>query len=182
MMLSGCTVALLTGKINASAQAVVGSGERALALCLTLAGGMGVWSGLMEILRATGDVDRIGRGLRRILRPLMPGVEDDAAWSAMGLNLAANLLGLGNAATPAGVEAAALLSRGGEAGLRALAMLLVMNNTSLQLLPSTVIALRSAAGAADPADIWWPTLVVSGVSTLVGVALMVLLQGRRKHG
>jgi spore maturation protein A len=88
-------------------------------------------------------------------------------------------MGLGNAATPAGIEAAKRLSALGEPGLRALAMLLAIDNASLQLMPTTVITLRQAAGAANPADIWGPTLLVSGASTLIAAGLMKLAQGRR---
>lgn len=137
----------------------------------------------MEVLAATGDVKRLGRLLRRILSSLFPGIADEESWSAIGMNLAANLLGLGNAATPAGLQAARLLSAQGEAGMKALGMLLVMNNAGLQLLPTTVISLRSAAGAANPADIWLPTLAVSAGATLLSCLLMCLVRrGGRRHG
>ena len=97
----------------------------------------------------------------------------------MSLNLSANLLGLGNAATPAGVRAAELLARRGEEGLRALAMLLALNNSSLQLMPTTVIALRAQAGSAAPADIWPAALLSSAAATLTAAALMMLCQRRR---
>ena len=135
----------------------------------------------MEILRETGDVERLGRCMRKGLAFLFPGLKDEACWSAMGMNLAANLLGLGNAATPAGIRAAQLLEKQGRAGLNALAMLLALNNSSLQLMPTTVITLRAAAGAAHPADIWPATLVSSGVATVVAAVLMRLACARGKR-
>lgn len=175
--------ALLTGRAGDAAQALMASGAGAVELMIALLGTMTLWSGLMEILAETGDVARIGRGLRRMLRPLFPGLTDEASWEAMSLNLSANLLGLGNAATPAGVRAAGLLSGQGEAGRNALAMLLALNNSSLQLMPTTVMALRAQAGSASPADIWPAALLSSAAATVTAAALMRLCQRRRaRHG
>ena len=79
-----------------------------------------------------------------------------------------------------GIEAAKRLAALGENGLRALATLLVLDNASLQLIPTTVITLRQSAGAADPADVWGMTLVVSGASTVIAVLLMGVVRSRRK--
>ncbi|MGN0747960.1 MAG: hypothetical protein ACI4ML_14935 [Aristaeellaceae bacterium] len=134
----------------------------------------------MELLSASGDVARLGHLLARAARDVYPGVEDEEGWAAVGMNVAANLLGLGNAATPAGIRAAQLLSAQGEEGVRALAMLLALNNSSLQLIPATVMTLRAAAGAADPADIWLPTMLSSLAATGVAAGLMLLLSLRRR--
>lgn len=180
LVLASVGLALAGNHTDAAGQALLGAGTEAIRLAMTLGGAMILWCGLMEILRRAGDVARLGRLMRRVLRPLFPGLEDDAAWDAMSLNLAANMLGLGNAATPAGVEAARRLTEPamGAPGLRALAMLLALNNSSLQWLPTTVIALRSAAGAARPADIWGPTLISSGAATAAAAMMMALAQRR----
>lgn len=182
VMAGACVYALFTGNAQGASAALLGSGEDAVKLLLTLLGTMTLWSGLMEILAASGDLERLGRFFRRAARPIFPGLEDDACWSAMSMNLSANLLGLGNAATPAGIEAARLLAAQGQTGLNALAMLLVMNNTGLQLIPTTVITLRQAAGSADPAGIWLPTLAVSLSATAAGVLLMYCIQRRGRKG
>lgn len=176
LIIASTTIALMTGRCNETVAELFASADEAVRLMLTLLGSMTLWSGLTEILSASGDVDRVGAVFRRWAKPLFPGLKDDACWSAMSMNLSANLLGLGNAATPAGIQAAKLLSMQGEAGMKALAMLLVLDNTSLQLMPSTVISMRQAAGAVRPADIWFPTLIVSGVSMLTGIILMMLVQ------
>lgn len=181
LMLAACVLAAAVSPAQ-GASALLESGSKAVDMALTLMGSMVLWGGLMEVLSATGDVARLGRGLRRRLRPLFGGMEDEACWEAMGMNLAANILGLGNAATPAGVRAAELLSGQGETGLRALAMLLVMNNAGLQVMPTTVIALRSAAGAANPADIWLPAMLSSLAASVCGCGLMWLVNRRSKHG
>ena len=175
--------AILTGRAGAASQALLESGSAAVELTITLLGTMTLWSGLMEILSETGDLRRIGRMLRQILRPLFPGLTDDACWEAMSLNLSANLLGLGNAATPAGIQAAERLARQGQTGLQSLAMLLVLNNSSLQLMPTTVIALRAAAGSSSPADVWPAAMAASAASTFTAACLMVWLNRRRRlHG
>ena len=175
--------ALMTGRAGVASQALLESGGTAVSLMITLLGTMTLWSGLMEILTETGDVRRIGLMLRWLLRPLFPGLDDDACWEAMSLNLSANVLGLGNAATPAGIRAAQLLAEHGQAGLRALAMLLALNNSSLQLMPTTVIALRAAAGSASPAGIWPACLISSGAATAAAAVLMAWRNRRRAgHG
>jgi len=174
LVMTTCMISLLSEGSGTTA-ALLQSGEGAVQFMLVLMGSMVLWSGLMEILNATGDIHRLGRLLRRVLAPLFPGLKDEESWAAMGMNIANKLLGLGNAATPAGIRAATLLEKQGEAGLQALAMLLVLNNSGLQLMPTTVITLRSAAGAADPADIWLPALAASGAATLCGGMLMWLL-------
>ncbi len=176
LLLSAMVCGLVKGEAGATSSALMESGNAAVKLLLTLLGTMTLWSGLMELLSASGDVQRLGRLFRRLGRPLFPGLTDEASWAAMGMNLAANLLGLGNAATPAGIEAARQLSGQGAAGLMALAMMLVIDNSSMQIIPTTVIALRQAAGSAAPADIWGATLLSSGAATVMGVVLMVLLQ------
>lgn len=183
MLVASCAAAMLTDGGAGAAGQLLQSGQGAVELMLTLAGSMVLWSGVMEILTRTGDVERLGRLLARVLSPLFGGVKDETCWSAMGMNMAANVLGLGNAATPAGIRAAQLLEKQGEAGLRALAMLLALNNSGLQLLPTTVMTLRSAAGAANPADVWLPGLMVSGAATLCAAVLMGLVnRGGMRRG
>lgn len=174
--------ALVSGKAGALAEAMLASGSRAVTLLTTLLATMTLWSGLMEILCAAGDVARLGRLFRWVLKPLFPGLEDDQAWHAVSMNLSANLLGLGNAATPAGIDAAKRLSALGQNGLSALAMLLVLDNASLQLIPTMVFTLRQAAGAENPADIWGMTLLVSGVTMAAAIMMMYLIQrGGQAH-
>lgn len=183
LMLASAVLALVTKTSSQSACAMLASGEQTIRLAMTILASMMLWSGVMEILSDTGDVARLGRVFRRLLKPLFPGLRDEEAWDAMSMNLSANLLGLGNAATPAGIAAARRLAALGETGMRSLAMLLVLDNTSLQLIPTTVMTLRQAAGASDPGDVWGMTLLISGASTVFAAALLSALQrGVKKHG
>lgn len=163
----------IIGGTTADMQAAAArAGERAVSLGLTLTGTMMIWCGLAEILREAGDDRRLGNILRRLLGWLFPGLRDDEAWSAMCMNLSANMLGLGNAATPYGLAAARRLAELGQPGLRALAMLLVLNNSGLQWTPTTVMAVRAAAGSANPAAVWLPTMASSGAATIAAVIMM----------
>ncbi len=170
--LGSVAFALITGNADTAGNAVLASGNDALRTMLTLLASMTVWSGLMEILHASGAVAWMGRGFRWLCKPLFPKLKDDGCWEAMSLNMAANVLGLGNAATPAGIQAAKLLSLQGDSGIRALAMFLVMNSTGMQLIPTTVIALRHAAQSVDAAGVWLPTIIVSAFSMLVAILVM----------
>lgn len=173
--------ALATGRAEEMATSMFAAGGEAVSLVLTLTASMTLWSGLLEILSATGDLGRLGRLTGRMAAPLFGGVRDEACWEAMGTNLTANILGLGNAATPAGILAAQRLSQLGEPGLRALGVLLVLNNAGLQLIPSTVMALRQAAGSADPGSIVLPSMAASVASAVVGVIVLRMMQGRGRR-
>lgn len=166
------------GRMDNMAAAVAVAGERALSLGAVLCGSMTIWCGLAQVLRETGDDARLARLLRRLLAPLFPGVSDDQAWRAMCMNISANMLGLGNAATPYGISAARLLASPalGQSGLNALAMLLVLNNSGLQWIPTSVITLRAAAGSSSPTAVWLPTLISSGAATLAAVVMMLLIR------
>ena len=153
-------LALLTNRAPSAASALLNSAESGVSLMLTLLGTMTLWSGL-RYSRTLPDAD---------------------CWEAVGMNLAANVLGLGNAATPPGVSAAKQLAAHGEPGLRVLALLLVLNNSGLQVLPTTVLTLRQAAGAQHPADIWGAMLISSATATAAGVILLGVYDKIRQKG
>lgn len=167
---------LVCGNVQEMGDALLTAGDDAVKLMLTLLASMTLWSGLMEILSETGDVRRLGRQIRRWAGWLFGDVRDEACWDAMSMNLSANLLGLGNAATPAGVRAAQLLAGQGQAGMTALAAFLALNNAGLQLLPTTVITLRRAAGSIDPAGIWGLSLTAAGVSAAVSMVSLLVFR------
>jgi len=172
----------VTGSEGNAANAVMDSGMAAIELTAALTASMMLWSGVMEILARAGALAKIGKGFRRLTSHIFEGLTDNECWDALSMNMAANFLGLGNAATPAGIKAAMLLSKQGEVGMRCLAMLLVINQAGIQLVPSTVMMLRRAAGSIAPGDIWVPTLIASGASLLAAVTMLLLLQRGEKHG
>ena len=176
------SVALFFGWVTGSAAAVgaaalEGAGA-AVRLALAMAGPVMLWSGLMEVMERSGLTSGLSRVLRPVLRRLFPSSAGDAALADdLSCNVSANLLGLGNAATPAGVRAAVRLRElaGGDAASDELCRLVVLNTASVQLLPSTVAALRAAAGAQSPFDILPAVWVSSAVSVCAGLLAAKLL-------
>ena len=172
MMVVSLAVAMITGHGESMLPAAMEGASKALSLSLRLAAGYMLFCGLMNIAKALAWPARLSSAIRPLLRWLFPGVHKRETLDAITLNFSANLLGLGNAATPAGLEAMRHLeSEGGEDASvsHATMLFLVVNATSLQLFPSTVLALRAANGSVAPSAILLPTLWCTAVSTLSGV-------------
>lgn len=170
-MMTGAILYAWTGGGEILSLALEGIGQ-AIDLTIELGAGYMLFCGLMEIARALKVEQGIERMIRPVLRRLMPGA--GGAREAVALNLSMNVLGLGNAATPMGMEAMRQMEQ--ERALRPevrhdMYMLLILNATSLQLLPTTVLALRAAAGAADIHAVVVPTVICTAVSTLTGALL-----------
>lgn len=167
-----------TGRLEAvSAAALEGAGA-AVTLCLKMAGAVCLWSGMMEVMRRCGLADGLGRALKPVLKRLLPRASRDRQTLALlSGNLSANLLGLGNAATPLGMQAAARMAApcGGTASDE-LCRLVVLNTASVQLLPTTVAALRASCGCAAPFDILPCVWVSSLFSVAVGLGTAWLLE------
>ena len=172
MLLAGVAFAAATGRMDAAQEALLASGAQAVELCVGLAGAYAFFGGVMGVMRALGAADALAGMLRGILRRLLPFAPgEEAALANVSVNLAANMLGLGGAATPAGISAMRAMARAGKLAEASDAMIafLVVNTTSVQLLPATMIALRAQAGAANPADIVPATLAATAVSTACGI-------------
>ena len=155
--------------------AMLAGGQKAATVCLALLASSCVWLGFFKVLEKSGLSERLARGLYPAARRLFRS-QDRQTLALVCQNIAANLLGLPGAPTPPGVAATQkFLAAGND---YAADMLFVLNATSLQLLPTTVIALRAAAGSSSPADILAPTLLATLVSTLAGAALVILTRRR----
>ncbi len=147
--------------------------SKSAALCLSLLATYSVWLGLMRVWEDSG----ISRGVSKKLRPLARKLfktDDRETLDAVCMNLSVNLLGISGAATPYGIRAAQLLDKSSEAEY-ASSMLFVLNATSIQLIPTSIIGVRVALGSASPADILIPTLLTTAFSTIIGVVLTRLL-------
>ena len=162
---------LATGRgAEVAAAAIEGAGA-AVELCLSIAGMMCLWSGVMEVMRRSGLAEGLTRLLRPVLRRLFPGCAGDReTMDSVAAHVSANLLGLGNAATPLGLQAARRMGRncGGRASDE-LCMLVVCNTASIQLIPTTVATVRAAAGSAAPFDILPAVWLASALSVGVGI-------------
>ncbi len=173
LMLAAVICGAATGRMEAVTGALLSGAADAVALALTLLGVMSLWSGLMRVAERAGLTRALARQFAPLLRVLFPGLEpDSAAAQAICMNVAANLLGMGNAATPFGLAAMKELARRSPTpGVASNDMItfVVMNTACLQLLPSTIAALRQAAGSAAPFDITPCVWITSVVSLSVGL-------------
>ncbi|MGM9607330.1 MAG: nucleoside recognition domain-containing protein [Oscillospiraceae bacterium] len=162
---------LATGRIDAVAAGALDGAAQAVELCLAMTGVLCLWMGVMEIMRRSGLSDKLARLLRPVLKRLLPDFAGDkAVMDTVAANMSANLLGLGNAATPLGMEAARLMSKKSPGvASDGLCMLVVCNTASIQLIPTTVASVRAAAGCAAPFDILPAVWLASAISVTVGI-------------
>lgn len=152
--------------------------SQAVTAALGLAGIYCLWLGVFEVANRCRLVEGLAKCLGRLNRFLY-GKIDSVAEQYISLNFASNLLGVGNAATPSAISAIEITERT-ETLSRSGAMLFVVNATSIQLLPTTVIGLRASMGSANPSDIVLPNLIATLVTSVVGVALVFCAYGRAK--
>ncbi len=171
MVAAAVICGLATGNGPAVAKGALDGAAAGVELSLSMMGVMCLWTGVMEVMRRCGVADALSRLLRPVLRRLYPGYAgNQRVMDAVSANLSANLLGLGNASTPLGLEAARLMAEGsGGIASDGLCMLVVCNTASLQLIPTTVAGIRAAAGSADPFDILPAVWLASVISVAVGI-------------
>ncbi len=179
LVVAAVVVGFATGRMEAVTSSSIESARQAVELAIGLVGMMAFWLGLTEVVRRGGLMEAIARALRPVFRRLFPGIPDGhPALAAMTLNVAANMLGLANAATPLGIEAMRRLDelnpRRGTA-TDEMVLFLAINTSGLALLPLGAIAVRAEAGSRDPAGILLSTLLATALSTLVGGAAALLL-------
>lgn len=146
----------------------------AITLSLKLLAIYSVWLSALRMMQATRLDQKLSRLLRPAIKRLFKG-ESDSAYSNISINLSANMLGMGGVATPAGIKAMADMQDGSNKITHNMALLIVINATSVQLVPATVIALRAAAGSSDASSIFFPTLIATTVSTVSGVLICKVL-------
>lgn len=175
------TVSLLfglkTGSIDVLGNAALEGAGAAVELCVAMAGIMALWTGVMEVMDQCGLSAALARLFRPLLRRLLPQASRDSeTLAALSANLSANLLGLGNAATPLGLRAAQRMAHGcGGVASHELCLLVVLNSASIELLPTTVAGVRGALGCADPFDILPAVWLASILSVTAGLLAAKLL-------
>lgn len=183
MILIGIVVGICNGKIEDLGNGALEAAGSAVTLCITMLGIMSLWMGLMQIARASGLLERMTKGMRPVIRFLFPDLPAESpAGEYIATNMIANLLGLGWAATPAGLKAMQELGEvekerrkkkhlSVEEGTasKEMCVFLIMNISSLQLIPINMIAYRSQYGSANPAGIIVPAIMATFLSTLAAV-------------
>jgi len=179
VVLASILLAAGSGRMQELTEAILTDSRKAVTLAIGLIGVMAFFLGLMKVAEEGGLLRKIARAISPVMRRLFPSVPPDhPAMSAMILNIASNMLGLANAATPFGIKAMEELDKlNGRKGTatNAMVLFLAINTAGLAVLPSGVIGLRAAAGSADAAGIFFPTWFASGCATLTGVLAAFLL-------
>jgi spore maturation protein A len=177
-------IALVVAAINGSADAVtkgaVDSASTAVTIAIGLVGIMTLWLGMMRVAEAAGLVTLVGRALKPLLRALFPEVPAGSpAGGAIVVAIAANVLGLNNAATPLGIKAMEELQRlnpDNDTATNAMVTFMALTTSGVQLIPATMIGVLAAAGSTNPTAIIAPTLVATFIGTVAAVAAARLLQ------
>lgn len=188
MILIAVVYGTLTGNVKGVGNAAVDSSKEAVELCITMLGVMALWTGLMQIAEASGLIKKFRKAVRPVLRFLFPELPADAKVNDyIASNMLANILGLGWAATPFGLKAMEELRKinieqGGkkEVASRAMCTFLILNISSLQLIPVNIIAYRSQYGSINPAEIVGPAILATLVSTLAAVIFVKLTERKEK--
>ena len=178
MILGGILFGILTGNTEAVSEAVISSAQEAVELCITMTGVMAMWMGIMEIAQKSGLTEKMTHAIRPVVSFLFPGIpEKHPARIHISENMIANFLGLGWAATPAGLKAMKALAqleqeRGWKNKITAsheMCTFLILNISSLQLIPVNMIAYRSQYGSSNPAAVVGPGILATCISTLTAV-------------
>ena len=185
MLLCAVAAAALLGRMAEVSAALLGQCQRAVELTLSLMGSFCMWGGLMAVAQKAGVTQLLAAAFSPLLRRLFKGLKPGgAAMGAITLNLSANLLGLGNAATPLGIAAMKEMQReqrSGETATDSMALFVVMNTASLQLIPTSTAVLRAAAGSAAPLEILPAVWAASAVSLAVGITAAKLMEGGHRR-
>ncbi len=173
IMIAGI-IAMLLANPDGAINSMISGANNAITLALTLLASYALWLGLFKLVEKTGISGFLTKLLRRPVNFLFPGVNDKAK-DYLSSNIAANFLGLGNAATPMGINAVCEMDDKNGKATDGMIMLLVLSSTSLQLLPSTVIGLRAAKGSLSPASFLPACICATVLSTIVGITLVKLI-------
>jgi spore maturation protein SpmA len=173
LILSGILTAAYTNNMDAITKASFDSAKNAVSLAINLIGAMALWLGIMKVAEHAGLMRLVARAIRPVMVWLFPEVPaEHPAMSAMIMNLAANMLGLGNAATPMGIKAMTELEKINPqkgTATNAMCLFLAINTSSVTILPLGVIAVRAAAGATSPSAILIPAILATTISTTVAI-------------
>ncbi len=157
---------------------MINGASSAVTLAIRLLAIYSVWIAVMRIIEKSGLDKKVAKVLSPIVKRLFKG-ESDEALSSISMNFSANMLGIGSVATPLGIQAIERMDKGSLYASHNIILFVVINCTSLELLPSTILGMRASMGSVNPADIILPTLLSSLISTICGICLCMLF---RKFG
>lgn len=171
--------AIFSGNLQNLNASIFDSVESAVNLSITMLGTMCLWSGIIHVAANTNIMKMMNKMLKPIIRFLFPEIkENKKAQSEISMNMVANILGLGNAATPLGLKAMETLqeeNKNKQELSNSMIMLIVINTASIQIIPTTIIAIRSSLGAENPTSIIVPVWIATICATIVGITVTKLL-------
>lgn len=180
MIFLGLLVGLITGNGDGLSKAIVGSVDSTVQFMIGLVGLMCFWCGVMKVAEKSGLTKKLSKFLRPVLKLIFKdAAKDEKALGAIVMNITANMLGLGNAATPFGIKAMQemdRLNKDKEKASNDMALFLVLNAACIQLVPTTIISIRAATGSTNPGVILLPAIVASTIAAVVGVISCKILQ------
>ena len=178
--------AFFSGNIDNVNNSIFESTEGAVTLCLTLLGTMCLWNGIMEIASKTTVIDKLTNLLRPLIKFLFPDLKKDSViQKRISMNMIANILGLGNAATPLGIKAMQSMQKNNKQKdklTNSMVMFIVINTASLQIIPTTVIAIRNSLGSNNPTKIIFPVWIATIVAAVIGIFVTKLFIKLDKWG
>ena len=171
--------AMLNFNMNELNNSIFDSCKQTIEMLLSFMGIMCMWNGIMEIVKETTLINKITKCLSPIMKFLFPDVKkDNKAYKEISMNIVANFLGLGNAATPLGLKAIRSLqeeNKSKEELSNSMVMFIVLNTASIQIIPTTVIAIRASMGAANPSSIIVPSYMASIIAVVIGILTVKIL-------
>lgn len=173
LIVVGTVVGIVSGNAQAVSDAAVEGAKEAALLCISLIGAYALWLGVLNIAKNAGLVSALAKRMRKLIGWLFSDIKKNSkATGYITLNIVANMLGMGNAATPFGLKAMKALQEENpnkSLATHSMCMLLVINASSVQIIPLTVIALRSAADSTAPAEIVLTAFLATSITTIVGI-------------
>ena len=180
MIFLGLIVGIFTGNGEGISNAIIGSIDSTVSFIIGLVGLMCFWCGVMKVAEKSGFTEKLAKLMKPILKLIFKeSAKDEKALGAIVMNITANMMGLGNASTPFGIKAMEEMDRLNNEKGRAsndMALFLVLNAACIQLVPSTVLSIRAAAGSTNPGVIILPAIISTGTAAIVGVICCKILQ------
>ncbi|MBE5925428.1 MAG: nucleoside recognition protein [Lachnospiraceae bacterium] len=188
MIIIGIAYAICTGNMEAVTNGIISSSKEAINLSITMLGVVSLWMGLMEIAEKSGIMDGLVKAVEPFVKWFFPEAsKDETARKYIAINIVANIVGLGQAATPAGLKAMEAMSVARKDSKKEIATddmctFIVLNISSLQLIPVNMIAYRSQYGSVNPAGIIVPGIIATTIGTIVAVIYCKLRCGKKNRG
>lgn len=179
IILISIAIGIANGNVNELTTCLFDSASSAVETCLNVFAIISLWSGIMKIAEKSGFINTLQKTIQPFMKIIFPEVQKNSpAISTMAMNIAANLIGVGNVATPLGIKAMEELqveNKNKNKLSKTMSAFLILNTASIQLIPSTVIAMRTGLGSENPTAIVFPIFVASFVSAIIGLLIVNLI-------